>query len=272
MSSLRQDLSKRTFFILSGVSNGLGKSLAIEMCRQYSAGSVAILIDVSEENMQEVKKEIEFLERNISVICWPIKAWQETNGVYFGQLLAAILQKYTNISCDFELAYIIHNEGDMATDKLMEPEAADKWLSFVQEHLYAPVALNQGFLSAPQLSKTPKLVINITSSLMIRPFVYNALMCSCMKARDMYFRSMANEMGRDGVNVISYSPGILETHKPQLDLNNNLVDLLDLNVNEKLLKLPRVSAKQSSLKLINILQKMSFISGHDVDYYDTFNL
>ncbi|XP_011179968.1 sepiapterin reductase [Zeugodacus cucurbitae] len=272
MSSKRQDLSKRTFFILSGVSNGLGKSLAIEMCRHYKAGSLAILIDVSEENLQEVKKEIEFLERDISVICWHVKTWQETNGVYFRQLLAAILQKYSSISCDFELAFVIHNEGNMATDKLMEPEAADKWLSFVQEHLYAPVALNQAFLAAPQLSKTPKLVINITSSLMIRPLVYNSLMCSSMKARDMYFRSMANEAGRNGVNVISYSPGIMDTHKPQLDLNNNLVDLSDLNVNEKLLKLPRVSAMQSSLKLINILQKMSFISGHDVDYYDTFNL
>ncbi|XP_053947602.1 sepiapterin reductase [Anastrepha ludens] len=272
MCSKTQDLSKRTFFILSGVSNTLGKSFAIEMCRHYSVGSVAILIDTSENSLQEVKKEIDFLERGINTICWPIKSWQETNGIYFGQLLATILQKYTAINYDFELAFILHNEGKMATDKLMEPQLAEDWLPFVHEHLYAPVALNQAFLTAPPLAKTAKLVVNITSSLMIRPFVYNSLMCSCMKSRDMYFRSMANEESRNGVNVISYSPGILETHKPQLDSNNNVVDLLDLNEDKELLKLPRVSAKESSLKLINILQKMSFISGHDVDYYDTFNL
>ncbi|XP_017479938.1 PREDICTED: sepiapterin reductase-like [Rhagoletis zephyria] len=272
MCSKSQDLSKRTFFILSGVSNALGRSLAIEMCRHYSADSLAILIDPSEENLQEVKKEIEYLERGINVVCWPIKVWQEANGTYFRQLLAAIFEKYTATKCEFELAFILHNEGKMATNNLMEPQLTEDWLSFVQENLYAPIALNRAFLSAPQLTKITKLVANITSSLMIRPFVYNSLLCSCMKARDMYFRSMANEEIRNDVNVISYSPGILETHKPQLDANNNEVDLSDLGVNEKWLQLPRVNARESSLKLINILQEMSFISGHDVDYYDTFNL
>uniref|UniRef100_W8BHX0 Sepiapterin reductase n=1 Tax=Ceratitis capitata TaxID=7213 RepID=W8BHX0_CERCA len=270
MSSMRQDLAKRTFFVLSGVTNVLGKTLAIEMCRVYSAGSVVLLIDVSEENMQEVKKEIEFLERDINVICWPVKAWQETYGVHFRQLLAAIFEKYSAVKCDFELAFILHNEGNLATDKLMEPETADDWLAFVDEHLNAPVALNQAFLKAPQLSKTTKLVINITSSLMIRPFVYDSMMCSCLSARDMYFRAMANKEHGSGVNVLSYSPGILKTHKPQRDSNQNVIDLLHLDVERRLLGLPRVGLKETSLTLINLLQETSFISGQDVDYYDTF--
>ncbi|XP_067635299.1 sepiapterin reductase-like [Eurosta solidaginis] len=272
MSSKRADLRKRTFFILSGVCNGLSKYLAIEMCQHFSEGSVVLLIDRSEESLQEVKKEIEFLERDINIICWLVNSWQEAAHDYFRCGLANILHKYATTKYEFEFAFILHNEGNMATDKLMEPQSAADWLSFIQEHLHASVALNQAFLTAPQFSKTAKLVVNITSTLMIRPFIYNSLLCSCMKSRDMYFRSMANEKNGNNVNVISYSPGILDSHKPQLDLNNNTIDLLDLDSNEKLLKLPRVNVRQSSLKLINILEEMSFISGHDVDYYDTFNL
>ncbi|XP_067635301.1 sepiapterin reductase-like [Eurosta solidaginis] len=272
MSSKRADLSKRTFFILSGVSNGLAKSMATEMCQNFSEGSVVLLMDRSEESLQEVKKEIEYLERDINIICWLVNSWQEASHDYFRCGLAYILHKYATTKYEFELAFILHNEGNISTHTLVEPQSAADWLSFVQEHLNVPVALNQAFLTAPQFSKTAKLVVNITSTLMIRPFIYGSLLCSCMKSRDMYFRSMANEKNGNNVNVISYSPGILDSHKPQTDLNYNTVDLLDLKLSEKMLKLPRVDVQQSSLKLLNILEEMSFISGHEVDYYDTFNL
>ncbi|XP_004527477.1 sepiapterin reductase [Ceratitis capitata] len=270
MTSLRQDLSKRTFFVLSGVTNVLSKPLAIEICRNLSSGSVVVLIDLHEESMQEIKKEIELLERDVKVFCTPIQTWKDTNRTRFQQILNAILNKYNSSGCNFELAFILHNEGTMATDDLMEPSATDEWLSYVEQHLHAPVALNRAFLHAPQFSKITKLVVNITSSLMIRPSVYNTMMCSCLSARDMYFRAMANKEHGSGVNVLSYSPGILKTHKPQRDSNQNVIDLLHLDVERRLLGLPRVGLKETSLKLINILRETSFISGQDVDYYDTF--
>ena len=83
---------------------------------------------------------------------------------------------------------------------------------------------------------------------------------------------MASEETRNATWVLTYSPGIMESHQPEHDVNNNLIDLLALNVDKSLLSLPRVQPRQSTLKLINILEEMSFISGHDVDFYDTYFL
>ncbi|XP_037928868.1 sepiapterin reductase [Teleopsis dalmanni] len=270
MASKRFDLYKRCFFILSGISNPLGKTLTIEMCRRFKAGSVAVLIDDSEENLQELKKELEFLENDVEIVCCDIGDWQKVSGATFREILAASVNNY--IVDDFELAFILHNEGLNATSKLIEPQIAKDWKLYVQENLYAPVALNQEFLRFMHFDGVKKLCVNITSSLQVKPIVYSSLMGSCKKARDMYFRAMAAEEGRNGVTVLNYMPGILATHEPELDVNGNLVEVNELNMDETLLNIPRVRPIQTTLKLINILEDMSFISGHDLDYYDTYVL
>lgn len=277
MSTKRMDLNKKCFFILSGLSNPLGKDMALEMCSRFQQDSLVLLIDASEEQLQEVRKEIEFLEKGLQVICCNLMDWQNADRTLFHNLLATVLshQKDGGVNGHFELALIAHNEGTAATHMLMEPEDADSWKAFVHQQLYAAVALNQEFVECKLLKATQKLAININSRLMVQPMIFSTLNCSCLKARDMYFRSLAAEEALHGVSVITYAPGILQTHQPAYDANNNVINVSDVlggDDDDKLLKLPRVEPLQATLKLINILEETSFISGHEVDYYDTYVL
>lgn len=258
------------FFVLSGASNPLGKELAVEMCQRFKHGSLAMLIDDDEQILQEIRKEIESTTNNIQVVCCNSKGWQHNNYSLFHKLLTSTVLSHE--AKQFELALIVHNEGSVATHMLMEPYDTESWKSFVQQNLYNPIALNQQFIKCPQFHGLQKLVINIKSSLWVQPFVYSSLLCSSKKTRDMYFRSIAAEETDNDVIVMNYGPGIFDTHKPVYDCNNNVIDVDELVGDSKILNLPRVGPLQSTLKLINILEEISFISGHDVDYYDTYVL
>ncbi|XP_030382239.1 sepiapterin reductase [Scaptodrosophila lebanonensis] len=277
MAAKRMDLNKRTFCVLSGATNALGQSLALELCRRFAQGSLVLLLDENKQQLQSLQKKLEseLADSDIesSLTSSPVRF---VTGVLVkenaAQLLEEALKQDEANANSFDCAIIVHNEDDVATQTLLEPQSPLEWTAYVHRQLYAPVALNQRFLQCPALAGIEKLAVNVTSSLQLRPLIHNSLLCSCKKARDMYFRAMASEEQRAGVNVLNYAPGLFATHVEQYDLNGNLVTLAGLNVNAKLLALPRVQPQQAALKLINILEEISFVSGHDVDYYDTFVL
>ncbi|XP_034489696.1 sepiapterin reductase [Drosophila innubila] len=268
MAAKRMDLRVRTFLVLSGSSNPLGQTLAQELCCRLAAGSVALILDDKQENLKLLEQMLnEQLKPGSVQIFTGVLDENHSNG---NQLMEQILRKSSGYG--FQRTIIVHNEGDAATHVLMEPQTAQSWTEYVQRQLYAPVSLNQLWLNSKALAGVEKLVINVTSSLQVRPLVYSTLLCSCKRARDMYFRSMASEEKRSDVHVLSYAPGLLKTHEIQCDVNGNIVDPEELIGLSQGQKLPRVQPLQSTLKLINILEETSFVSGHDVDYYDTFVL
>ncbi|KAH8250651.1 hypothetical protein KR038_007574 [Drosophila bunnanda] len=267
MAAKRMDLNRRTFLVLSGSSNPLGQSLALEFCKRLATGSMALILDESEQQLTQLE---EYLQRELK---------PETIKVRLGKLDAShsngadLMEQALEAADDqFERTIIIHNEGEAATKVLLEPQTAQEWKSYVQQQLYAPVALNQRWLQSKGLAGVEKLAVNVTSSLMVRPMIHAGLLCSCKRARDMYFRAMAAEESRNGVHVLSFKPGLLSTHQAHCDVNGNEITPEDLVASKQLLQLPRVQPLQATLKLINILEEISFVSGHDVDYYDTFVL
>ncbi|XP_044316931.1 sepiapterin reductase [Drosophila rhopaloa] len=272
MAAKRMDLNKRTFLVLSGSSNPLGQSLALEFCRRLATGSLALILDEDQEQLRELG---DLLQRELKTETIKVKTGKlnenHSNGV---QLMEQALKQHFKVDGDnrFERSIILHNEGLAATHVLLEPQSTEDWKSYVQQQLYAPVALSQRWLQSKYLEKVEKLAVNVTSSLMVRPLVHAGLLCSCKRARDMYFRAMAAEEHRFGVHVLSFSPGLMATHQGQCDENGNQITPADLVASKKWLQLPRIQPGQATRKLINILEEISFVSGHDVDYYDTFVL
>ncbi|XP_041675187.1 sepiapterin reductase [Drosophila eugracilis] len=273
MAAKRMDLNKRTFLVLSGSSNPLGQSLAAEFCRRLATGSLALILDDDQEQLHELENHLksELKTENVKIKTGKLDK-THSNGV---QLMEQTLKDHFKDSKDnqrFERSIILHNEGQAATHVLLEPQSTEDWEAYVQQQLYAPVALNQMWLQSKYLEKVEKLAVNVTSSLMVRPLVHAGLLCSCKRARDMYFRAMAAEEYRYGVHVLSFSPGLMASHESQCDVNGNRITPADLVASKELLQLPRIQPRQATLKLINILEEISFVSGHDVDYYDTFVL
>lgn len=264
MAAKRMDLSVRTFLVLSGCSNPLGQTLAQELCGRLAPGSMALILDENPEKLEDLRQQ---LTSDAVLIVPGVWDAQHSNGV---QLLEQSLLLAGDVP--FQRTIMVHNEGETATHMLLEPQTEQTWLEYVQHQLYAPVALNQRWLNAFQLRGIEKLAINVTSSLQVRPLVYSTLLCSCKRARDMYFRGMASEEARANVHVLSYAPGLLETHRTHCDENGNILTPEELIEMPPERKLPRVEPLKSTLKLINILEKTAFVSGHDVDYYDTFFL
>ncbi|XP_068158928.1 sepiapterin reductase [Drosophila tropicalis] len=280
MASKRMDLNRSTFLVLSGCSNPLGQSLATQLCNRLGQGSVALILDENHQELQKLEKELKAQLDTHSEIHLELGQLNvdHSNGV---QLMESVLKKFQNMQ--FQRSIIVHNEGEASTHCLLEPQMPKDWTNYVQQQLYAPVALNQRWLNSNHLQSVEKLAINVTSSLQVRPMVYNGLLCSCKRARDMYFRAMASEEEAaisntaGALHVLNYGPGLLTTHQTQCDLNGNVIEpeelLADSLSTISYPELPRrVQPLQSTLKLINILEEISFVSGHDVDYYDTFVL
>ncbi|KAH8235498.1 hypothetical protein KR032_001674 [Drosophila birchii] len=267
MAAKRMDFNRRTFLVLSGSSNPLGQSLALEFCKRLATGSMALILDENQEQLTQLEEYLqrELKPETIKVRMGKLNANHLNGGDIMEQALAAAGDK-------FERTIIIHNEGEAATKVLLEPQTTQEWKSYVQQQLYAPVALNQRWLQSKSLAQVEKLAVNVSSSLMIRPMIHAGLLCSCKRARDMYFRAMAAEESRSGVHVLSFTPGLLSTHQMQCDVNGNEINPEELVASKRLLQLPRIHPLQATLKLINILEEISFVSGHDVDYYDTFVL
>ncbi|KAH8275104.1 hypothetical protein KR018_012289 [Drosophila ironensis] len=267
MAAKRMDLRKRTFLVLSGSSNPLGKSLAVKFCQRLAPGSLALILD---ENEQDLLKLKQLLLQELKAETVQVKTGQ-LNGDHSNGLLLLEQALKESQHMEFERSIVMHNEGDMATQQLLEPQTPTEWQAYVQKQLYAPVALSQRWLQATSLEGVEKLAVNMTSTLMVRPLIHCGLLCSCKRARDMYFRSMAAEESRR-VSVLSYGPGLMTSHQRQIDINGNELCPEELVSGKQVLQLPRVQPMQATLKLINILEEISFVSGHDVDYYDTFVL
>ncbi|KAH8256603.1 hypothetical protein KR026_005647 [Drosophila bipectinata] len=268
MAAKRMDLNKRTFLVLSGTSNPLGQSLALEFCKRLGTGSLALILDEDDQKLMKVK---DLLRNELKSKTVTIKTGQlDENHSNSYLLMNQTLEEAKDMR--FERSIVLHNEGETATEVLLEPQTSQEWQLYVRKQLYGPVALSQKWLQSKYLENVEKLAVNVTSSLLVRPLIYGGLLCSCKRARDMYFRAMAAEESRSGVSVLSFSPGLMAEHQTQCDVNGNEIRVEDVVASKKLLQLPRIQPVQATLKLLNILEEISFVSGHDVDYYDTFVL
>ena len=114
-------------------------------------------------------------------------------------------------------------------------------------------------------------LVNISSLAAIQPFESWAVYNAGKAAREMFHQVVALEHPHDGLRVLNYAPGPLDTDMQKEIRENDSVKeetrvyFQSLKDENKL-----VSPLESAVKLLHILAANKFVSGQHVDFYDDF--
>lgn len=165
------DLEKKTFFVISGASRGIGRTMAIECAAKMSSGSVIALIARSAAGLEETKAQILAKNQtNVTVHMFAMDLTRPTAAQIANIFETSLLER--NIA-DFELAIIIHNVGtvgDVSKWAKSIGDDIDLWNDYYSINVFSVAALNTAFLSLFETNDIRRLVVNVTSKAALTPF------------------------------------------------------------------------------------------------------
>jgi sepiapterin reductase len=263
MSSFK---GKKCAVVITGASKGFGQAVALDLAKIVDAGSCFYLTARSMTGLEETSKGIGLINSGIKcrVVSMDQKQPEKT---LFEDFLSA-----KDDGDKFEAALMFHNAGSTGNQgtTTADQNSVDDLRSFFDTNLVSCILLNSVFLH--RFSSIPaevKKVINVSSLFAITPQRTWSLYCTSKAARDMFFRVMATEEGSDGIRVLNYAPGPMDTQMitDVLSSDGTIAEVKTLFSEyraEKKLLVPAVSAA----KLVRILLEEKYASGDHCDYFD----
>lgn len=259
------NLNKKTFFVVSGASRGIGQRMAIECAKKFKSGSVILLLARSETRLEQTKLEIynETKSKKMSVFTKSIDLRHPTIDEIQNCFEDALKNKSID---DFELAFIIHNVGTIGNIKKYSKQMNDisEWREYFDMNVFSVAVLNSIFIE--RFENCQKFIVNVTSLLAVEPYKATGFYCSGKAAREMYFRTLALE--EKEILVLNYSPGPVDTDMvADLETNSGSTDVQnifsDMRKNKTIL-----TTNQTTEKFLQIIEKGIYKSGDHVDYFD----
>lgn len=171
------DLAKKTFFVISGASRGIGRTMAIECASKMSSGSCIVLLARSPSGLEETKAQILAKNpMNVTVHWFAVDLARPTAAEIANIFETALNER--NIA-DFELAIIIHNIGtigDVSKWAKAIGDDVDLWNDYYSTNVFSVAALNTAFLNLfESTNEIRRLVVNVTSKAALVPFKSFAL-------------------------------------------------------------------------------------------------
>uniref|UniRef100_A0A1I8NE05 Sepiapterin reductase n=1 Tax=Musca domestica TaxID=7370 RepID=A0A1I8NE05_MUSDO len=261
------DLAKKTYFLITGASRGIGKCMAIEVAKKLKSGSVVVLVARDLVALEKTKTEIESKRSDVTVLVYSVDL-SKAKAENFQELLRDSLKQASANADTFERAFIIHNAGTVGDVSKSAKDVTDTaiWLDYYHTNVFSTIALNGEFFK--EFSKIPKLVINITSLCGIEPFASMSYYCSGKAAREMYFKVLAVEEKDTETQVLNYAPGPIDTDMTVLiqreTINKDLQEAFKSQRESKTM----LTAEQTTAKFIKILEEVEFTSGAHIDFFD----
>lgn len=262
-SSYSIDVSKATYVVLSGASQGIGRAIAVEVSKALGPNSVMLLLA---RNKAELAKTASACEsENVKVVCTPIDLSTATEKEMYDVI--DISFKGYNIT-DFKKCLIFHNVGSLGnlaveTGKM---ENVEELREYYDLNVFKVISLNTQFLKIFRDIESRVVIVNITSLCAIKPMGGMAYYCSGKAAREMYFKVLAEE--KKHIKVLNYSPGPVETAMIDYVLaeavNDNLKEVFASFKSQGTLLKPEATAK----KCLRVLLAGKFSPGEHVDYFD----
>ncbi|XP_077286567.1 sepiapterin reductase-like [Arctopsyche grandis] len=261
--ALSVNLNGRCFCVITGASQGIGRSIAIECAHKMGPASLMVLIARNKDGLQMTKSLIN--SPSVKVVTKSINLSTAT----VNDLESALIESLSNTDIKyFDTNIIIHNAGSIGDVTVPADQLNDlkMWQEYYNLNVFNIASLNCTFLKICSDYEDRTLVVNITSLCCMKPFAGLALYCSGKAAREMYFKVLAEEHPK--LKVLNYSPGPVQTDMVQHIIDNatndSLKDSFVSMQNEKQLLQPGQTAK----KCVDVICAGNYKSGDHIDYFD----
>lgn len=255
-------LNKKTYFIVTGASRGIGQAMAIENSSKMLPGSVIVLLARNGRDLESTKEQILLRNPQLQVDTYSVDL-SEPN---INEIKQNLQMSFDKSSQDFELAYIIHNVGSLGdvTKKAKDLNNIEMWRRYFDLNVFSIATLNSAFME--MFNETKKLIVNITSKCGVVPFESFTLYSSGKAAREMFFKVLAAE--EKNVLVLNYAPGPIDTNMTidvqanscSPDIQNMFKGMRDAHT--------LITPLQTTKRFLEILENGNFSSGDHVDFYD----
>ncbi|KAM6985132.1 sepiapterin reductase a [Aplochiton taeniatus] len=256
----------RAFCIITGGSQGFGRTVARDISRLFKPKSVLVLAARSADKLLELQADLTASEAGRGGLV--IRCVVADLGVKEG--VESVIQAAKEVSTgNIDHVILINNAGSLGdvsryASSFTNMAEVDAYLSF---NVSSALCLTAGVLQAfPWRQGLKRSVINVSSLCALQPFPSWSLYCTGKAARDMMFRALAQE--EPELRVLNYAPGPLDTDM-QLRARTSTADpgvrqsFVDMQSEGRL-----ISCEASSSKLMAVLLEDTFLSGAHLDYYD----
>ncbi|KAF5270712.1 hypothetical protein FQA39_LY01450 [Lamprigera yunnana] len=242
--------------IVTGASQGIGRTIAIETSKNLSKHSLIVLLARSEDGLKETQRLITEFNNEVTVKIFPLDLTKPNLNMW-----ADLIDP--NISA--ERAIIFHNAGQIGIlKKARKLTNIESWRDYFDLNVFSVGILNSFLMNKFKNKKL--LIVNITSLCGRQPFKDLAMYGSAKAARDLYFRVLALE--EPDVTVLNYSPGPVDTDM----VDKICVSAESEETRDMFLKCKSentiLTTIQTITKLLRILKEGNFTSGDIIDYYD----
>ncbi|KAJ8687436.1 hypothetical protein QAD02_023230 [Eretmocerus hayati] len=254
--------SGKTFLLVTGASQGIGRKIAEVLGSSLDSGSKVLLLARNDENLKETANK---LPKTVSVDCGSVDLSKATANDLKGIIKNCVS---ANDVKQFNEVVIVHNAGSVGdvTQLTTDMTDLDVWRSYYDLNVFSPAVLNGVIMEIFKEKSIKKHVINITSLCGIQPMKSLGFYCTGKAAREMFFKVFAEEYPE--VDVLNYSPGPVETDMLQI-IANDVGDrdvkasFQDMRKNAKAL-----TTDQTIKRLTEVLLSKKYKSGDHVDYFD----
>ena len=258
--------------IITGASRGLGRALALSLARDLQAdldirltASPASIADLATLSA-EIKELRASYQHATMVECLTADLSDVAGLQAFASLLFSRPKEMV-----FSQVVFANNHGSLGDLAPVGTHDALRMHTAINVNVISTCFLSsEAVRFAKMLSpSTAVQIINISSLCAIQPFPSWAIYCAGKAARDMYHRTMAEELKDSCIKTLNYAPGPLDTdmqrqiregpdvHEPTRKV------YVDLKEQGKL-----VSPETSAEKLVKLIVENSYVSGAHLDFYD----
>lgn len=259
-------LTEKTFFVISGASQGIGQQMAIECSRRLAAGSIVVLLARQQSGLDATKQHIQAANDAVEVKTYSIDLTSPSNAAISTILTDAL---HPHCAADFRLAFVVHNVGTIGdiTKLAHEIDSVHMWQDYYSLNVFSVATLNAQFMNMFRES-TLRLVVNVTSKCSSVPFNSFAMYCTSRAAREMYFKVLATEVRGKELLVLNYSPGMCDTQMT-VDVQDRSADSAIREYFGNTRRADRmIRPVDTARRMIQVLELGQFESGDYVDYYD----